>query len=86
MLDFFDLELRSKFALRKKSIIDEFLGEIEGIKHYPINTRFKNSQMICHEVLSEYVNELGYYGISVEDLIDYFFKEYLKENFDISYF
>lgn len=86
LLDFFDLELRSKFALRKKSIIDEFLGEIEGIKHYPINTRFKNSQMICHEVLSEYVNELGYYGISVEDLIDYFFKEYLKENFDISDF
>lgn len=86
LLDFFDLELRSKFALRKKSIIDEFLGEIEGIKHYPINTRFKNSQMICHEVLSEYVNELGFYGIGVEDLIDYFFKEYLKENFDISDF
>ena len=86
LLGFFDLELRSKFALRKKSIIDDLLGNSEGIKHYPINTRFKNSQMICHEVLSEYVNELGYYGISVEDLIDYFFKEYLKENFDISDF
>ena len=86
LLDFFDSELRCQFVLRKKSILDELIGKSEGIKHYPVNTQFKNNQIICHAILSAYVNELSDYRICVEDLFDYFFNAYLNENFGISDF
>ena len=86
LLDFFDSELRCQFVLRKKSILDELIGKSEGIKHYPVNTQFKNNQMFCHAILSAYVNELSDYRICVEDLFDYFFNAYLNENFGISDF
>lgn len=86
LFGFFDSELRCQFVLKKKSIIDELLAESEGIKHYPIRSQFKKNRMICYSILSAYKEELEDYGISIEDLFDYFFGDYLKENFCISDF
>ena len=86
LFGFFDSELRCQFVLKKKSIIDELLAESEGKKHYPIRSQFKKNRMICYSILSAYKEELEDYGISIEDLFDYFFGDYLKENFGISDF
>lgn len=86
LFGFFDSELRCQFVLKKKSIIDELLAESEGKKHYPIRSQFKKNRMICYSILSAYKEELEDYGISIEDLFDYFFGDYLKENFCISDF
>lgn len=86
LFDFFDSELRCQFVLKKKSTLDELLAKSEGIKHYPINSQFTTNRMICFTILSAYMRELDDYGISIEDLLDYFFNDYLKENFGISDF
>ena len=86
LFDFFDLELRCQFVLKKKSTLDELLAKSEGIKHYPINSQFTTNRMICFTILSAYMRELENYEISIEDLFDYFFNDYLKENFGISDF
>lgn len=86
LFDFFDSELRCQFVLKKKSTLDELLAKSEGIKHYPINSQFTTNRMICFTILSTYMRELDDYGISIEDLFDYFFNDYLKENFGISDF
>lgn len=86
LFDFFDSELRCQFVLKKKSTLDELLAKSEGIKHYPINSQFTTNRMICFTILSAYMRELDDYGISIEDLFDYFFNDYLKENFGISDF
>lgn len=83
LFGFFDSELRCQFVLKKKSIIDELLAESEGIKHYPIRSQFTKNRMIYYKILSTYKEELDNYGISIEDLFDYFFNDYLKENFGI---
>lgn len=86
LFDFFDSELRCQFVLKKKSTLDELLAKSEGIKHYPINSQFTTNRMIYFTILSAYMRELDDYGISIEDLFDYFFNDYLKENFGISDF
>ena len=86
LFDFFDSELRCQFVLKKKSTLDELLAKSEGIKHYPINSQFTTNRMICFTILSAYMRELEDYGISIEDLFDYFFNDCLKENFGISDF
>lgn len=86
LFGFFDSEQRCQFVLKKKSIIDELLAESEGIKHYPIRSQFTKKRMIYYKILSTYKEELDNYGISIEDLFDYFFGDYLKENFGISDF
>ncbi|WP_244263600.1 hypothetical protein [Fibrobacter succinogenes] len=86
LFGFFDSELRCQFVLKKKSIIDELLAESEGIKHYPIRSQFTKNRMIYYKILSTYKEELENYGICIEDLFDYFFGDYLKENFGISDF
>ena len=86
LFDFFDSELRCQFVLKKKSTLDELLAKSEGIKHYPIRSQFTTERMICFTILSAYMRELEDYGISIEDLFDYFFNDYLKENFGISDF
>ncbi len=83
LFDFFDSELRCQFVLKKKSTLDELLAKSEGIKHYPIRSQFTTERMICFTILSAYMRELDDYGISIEDLFDYFFNDYLKENFGI---
>lgn len=86
LFDFFDSELRCQFVLKKKSTLDELLAKSEGIKHYPIRSQFTTDRMIYYTILSAYKRELEDYGISIEDLLDYFFNDYLKENFGISDF
>ena len=86
LFDFFDSELRCQFVLKKKSTLDELLAKSEGIKHYPINSQFTTNRMICFTILSAYMRELENYEIGIEDLFDYFFNDYLKENFGISDF
>lgn len=86
LFDFFDSELRCQFVLKKKSTLDELLAKSEGIKHYPIRSQFTTDRMICYTILSAYKRELEDYGISIEDLLDHFFGDYLKKNFGISDF
>lgn len=86
LFDFFDSELRCQFVLRRNRQIDDLLPLIDGIKYYPINSSFSTNRMICCAIMSAYMNELANYGICIEDLFEYFFNEYLKENFSISGF
>lgn len=86
LLDFFDLELRCQFVLKRNRLIDELLPPSDGKKHYPINTPFGTNRMVCYAIMSAYMNELADYGICIEDLLENFFNVYLKENFGISDF
>ncbi len=86
LLDFFDSELRCQFVLKRNRPIDDLLPPSDGIKHYPINTPFGTNRMVCYAIMSAYMNELASYGICIEDLFEYFFNDYLKENFGVSDF
>lgn len=83
LFDFFDSELRCQFVLKRNRPIDELLPPSDGIKHYPINTPFGTNRMVCYAIMSAYMNELASYGICIEDLFEYFFNDYLKENFGV---
>ncbi len=86
LFEFFDSELRCQFVLKKNNSLDAYFGTNNGINHYPVNSQFRINQKICLKILSAYIQELDEYDICLEDLFDYFFNVYLKENFGISDF
>lgn len=82
-----DLQFRSLHVSRESqmSIIEKNLG-IKGRKEYPIGIAFQQIQMLAQLQMVGYCNELEKYNIYLEDIIEWFFCDYLEEEFSVKGF
>lgn len=82
-----DLQFRSLHVSRKSqmSIIEKYLG-IKGRKEYPTGIAFQQIQMLAQLQMIGYCNELEKYNIFLEDIIEWFFCNYLEEEFNVKGF
>lgn len=82
-----DLQFRSLHVSRESqmSIIEKVLG-IKGRKEYPTGIAFQQIQMLAQLQMIEYCNELEKYNIFLEDIIEWFFCNYLEEEFNVKGF
>lgn len=82
-----DLQFRSLHVSRESqmSIIEKSLG-IKGRKEYPTGIAFQQIQMLAQLQMIGYCNELEKYNIFLEDIIEWFFCNYLEEEFNVKGF
>lgn len=82
-----DLQFRSLHVSRESqmSIIEKCLG-IKGRKEYPTGIAFQQIQMLAQLQMIRYCNELEKYNIFLEDIIEWFFCNYLEEEFNVKGF
>lgn len=82
-----DLQFRSLHVSRESqmSIIEKALG-IKGRKEYPTGIAFQQIQMLAQLQMIRYCNELEKYNIFLEDIIEWFFCNYLEEEFNVKGF
>lgn len=82
-----DLQFRSLHVSRESqmSIIEKCLG-IKGRKEYPTGIAFQQIQMLAQLQMIGYCNELEKYNIFLEDIIEWFFCNYLEEEFNVKGF
>lgn len=82
-----DLQFRSFHVSRESqmSIIEKVLG-IKGRKEYPTGIAFQQIQMLAQLQMIGYCNELEKYNIFLEDIIEWFFCNYLEEEFNVKGF
>lgn len=82
-----DLQFRSLHVSRESqmSIIEKHLG-IKGRKEYPTGIAFQQIQMLAQLQMIRYCNELEKYNIFLEDIIEWFFCNYLEEEFNVKGF
>lgn len=82
-----DLQFRSLHVSRESqmSIIEKYLG-IKGRKKYPTGIAFQQIQMLAQLQMIGYCNELEKYNIFLEDIIEWFFCNYLEEEFNVKGF
>ena len=82
-----DLQFRSLHVSRESqmSIIEKDLG-IKGRKGYPTGIVFQQIQMLAQLQMIGYCNELEKYNIFLEDIIEWFFCNYLEEEFNVKGF
>ncbi len=82
-----DLQFRSLHVSRESqmSIIEKYLG-INGRKEYPTGIAFQQIQMLAQLQMIRYCNELEKYNIFLEDIIEWFFCNYLEEEFNVKGF
>lgn len=82
-----DLQFRSLHVSRESqmSIIEKVLG-IKGRKEYPTGIAFRQIQMLAQLQMIGYCNELEKYNIFLEDIIEWFFCNYLEEEFNVKGF
>lgn len=82
-----DLQFRSLHVSRESqmSIIEKYLG-IKGRKEYPTGIAFQQIQMLAQLQMIGYCNELEKYNIFLEDIIEWFFCNYLEEEFNVKGF
>lgn len=82
-----DLQFRSLHVSRESqmSIIEKVLG-IKGRKEYPTGIVFQQIQMLAQLQMIGYCNELEKYNIFLEDIIEWFFCNYLEEEFNVKGF
>lgn len=82
-----DLQFRSLHVSGESqmSIIEKGLG-IKGRKEYPTGIAFQQIQMLAQLQMIGYCNELEKYNIFLEDIIEWFFCNYLEEEFNVKGF
>lgn len=82
-----DLQFRSLHVSRESqmSIIEKYSG-IKGKKEYPTGIAFQQIQMLAQLQMIGYCNELEKYNIFLEDIIEWFFCNYLEEEFNVKGF
>ena len=78
-----DLQFRSLHVCRESQmgIVEKTLGII-GRKEYHTGIVFQQNQMLAQLQMIRYCNELEKYNIYLEDIINWFFCSYLKEEFN----
>lgn len=87
LFEYVDPCFRCSFAsIDSKLGITEKLFGIKGIKEYEIGTAFRFIDIKSTEEMKGYASILSENNIRIEDLIQWFFKEYLKEEFQVDGF
>lgn len=81
---FVDLDYRCSFVSveSKLGLTERILG-IRGIKEYKIGTAFRIAEMKSSAELKAYSAVLSEFNICIEDLVQWFFSEYLEKNFKV---
>lgn len=84
IFNFFDEQCRLNLAtkINEAGILERVIWDKED-HLYKAHSVFKINEMISSIQLLSYSNYLSIYEIRIEDLIEWFFKEYLKDEFSI---
>lgn len=87
IFNFVDLQMRCSFTAKMNSegIVDRFMS-VRSPKCYPTPIGFRINEMKSMCEINAYYNTLNEYNIRLEDLITWFFVEYLPEEFNTSQF
>ncbi|MCO7123974.1 hypothetical protein NIA71_18775 [Ihubacter massiliensis] len=82
-----DMQFRSLHVLRESQlgILEKTLG-IKGKKEYHTGIAFQQMQMLAQLQMVGYCNELEKYHIYLEEIINWFFCNYLKDEFNVKGF
>lgn len=87
LFGFTDMQFRSLHVRRESQmgILEKTLG-IKGKKEYHTGIAFQQIQMLAQLQMVGYCNELEKYHIYLEDIINWFFCNYLKHEFNVKGF
>ncbi|MGL1892180.1 MAG: hypothetical protein OCD02_11180 [Spirochaetaceae bacterium] len=81
---FVDNQMRTTLTSNKNDIKPiEDLFTIRSKNHYKIGWEFQQKEMTAHIQLYTYYDLLNSYDIELEDVIEWFYSEYVVENFNI---
>lgn len=87
MFGFVDMEFRSVFpSISSKLGVFERVMGVKGIKEYQTGSSFIFYNMKTSADMHGYIEELGRNNIRFEDIIKWFFEEYLVEEFNVKGF
>lgn len=88
LFDFVDMNGRITFIskVNNNSLLLESLFNLSSIRDYPTNTTFKASEQFGHLIMHMYYTFLNSKDIHLENVIQWFFGEYLESEFKISNF
>lgn len=87
LFDFVDSKLRCSFVTKEDMFLTSLLlGGIRGKKDYHIGFHFELKRMITNSQMAAYCQELQSNGIDIEDMFDWFFNTYIKQEFRIEGF
>lgn len=87
MFEFVDKFYRSSFPnnIKHPFSFESFVG-LKSLNSYPVDVAFQLSQMIYTTESMAYDAELSKHNLRIEDLIEWFFQTYLKEEFNVNGF
>ncbi len=87
MFNFVDMTYRIQHVRKKHEIspIEMFMG-IKGKRDYLFGIIFKQMQMLAQMQMQFYYWILKKYNVSLEEVINYFFNDYIKNEFNITGF
>ena len=87
MFEFVDMQFRFAHVCRKNQlgIFERTIG-VKGKKEYPIGMAFNQMQMLAMAQMEGYYDCLVKNDVYIEDIIEWFFKKYLSEEFEVTGF
>jgi len=84
LFDFVDIDGRIELINKKhESGVFERVMNLNLLRAYNSNSTFKHKNTLSLMKINAYYEELNKLGIRIEDIIEWFFDKYLKENFKI---
>lgn len=84
LFDFTDIEERIELVNKKcETEVSERAMNLKMLKAYNPNSTFNDKKMVSLLQLNAYYEQLNRLDIRLEDIIEWFFDTYLKENFEI---
>lgn len=87
LFDFVDSKLRCSFDSKEDMFLTSiFLGAVQGKKDYHIGIHFEIGRYIANSQMAAYCGELKDNGVAIENLFDWFFNKYIKQEFGIDGF
>lgn len=87
LFDFTDIEGRVELVNKKHETgVFERAMDLKMLKAYNPNSTFNHKKMVSLLQLNAYYEQLNRLNIRLEDIIEWFFDSYLKENFGIENF
>lgn len=87
LFDFTDIEGRVELVNKKHETgVFERAMDLKMLKAYNPNSTFNHKKMVSLLQLNAYYEQLNRLNIRLEDIIEWFFDSYLKENFEIENF
>lgn len=87
LFDFVDSKLRCSFVTNEDMFLTSLLlGGVRGIDDYKVGVHFEIGRMIANSQMQSYCLELESNGKSAEDLFEWFFNSYIKQEFGVEGF